>query len=97
MASPEDFAKFLRKASGGFAITKSDTLNDTFVNNTSRFATADEMLSECGIHDVSEFFVNPPSDEFFVANTQFDTFEQWLNAAKLAAGKDRIRQERVGD
>lgn len=94
---PDDFADRLRKAKDGFAITKTETMNDGFVSQTSRFSSADDMLAASDRQGVADFFANPPGDDFFVANTQFDSFEKWFHAAKLAAGKDRVRREMRGD
>lgn len=95
--TPEDFANRLRKAKDGLAVTKAETMNDGFVSQTSRFLTANDMLSASDRQGVADFFANPPSDEFFVANTQFQSFKDWLHAAKVAAGKDRIRREMQQD
>ncbi len=97
MVKPEDFAKFLRKAGDGFKITESEVLTDSIAAATTRFDTADELIGNARRKGIHDFFTNPPDDQFFLDNSQFNSFKDWLSTAKTLAGKERISRELGGD
>lgn len=93
MQSPEEFSRSLRKIQSGIVVNKSEVFSDEVVVQTTSFLSANHMLTASGRENIADFLSNPPGDDFFVAHTQFDTFENWLQAAKNAAGKAKIQRQ----
>lgn len=87
-----ELSKKMKAISGTHSYKMSEVLTDNFIRQNSKYATLDEFMKACGIHNAEEFKAFPESemDKFVQANTHFSSWQEMFKTAGVEHAKKQL-------